>query len=855
MKVGARQESEPPQRSSPGPTTSPSEPRPASHSTHPALHLQRTIGNQAVQRLLRGNAASAEAGAATGRNRSTLQSKLTINRPGDRYEQEADRVADEVLARPGHGAVGEKLPHIQRFAGTSGEQADAAPDTVDRVLASAGNPLEPAVRDDMERRFGRDFAAVRVHAGAAAAESARHIGADAYTAGHDIVFGDGRFAPDMEQGRRLLAHELTHVAQHASGGGIQRQQAGGSPQPGSRTAPASDTWKDIWPDFRFARTSGSPAAVTALARRLAASERTAEDLLEQGAEVVDWLQQHGEPAAAARLFDAVRFAYTSAWASDQPLPPLGSSGGAFSIQGDLIAMGKDAARAGQHDLAFRYFGTAHEILSYYAEETTERRREGDLSRALAYLYLQRVYDGMREIYEFYFVLEREALAAGDAAKAAVARGNATRLLDELKREFSVRNRVVETLEGSKVVVRGKHALRLEGANAATTDLTALPGLTPVRSRGDEEAQREQLGSVQDALAAQAALLAEIRREPGILAAFGHSPIDLTDTRQRQKVWQIMFGAFSKAGAGAFGRLMALVGRYLKAFTAHTEYNIRDFGVSYLDTKFPTDLAGRLTMDCGVYALTVAWDAYQAVKQTGARTHITFRLAAFLDHVALIIDDKGGGESYVVNNDHITPVKRDPEKQAQKEYGEMRGFTHLITPSFFSEIGSTGDAAPAFRAGLWSGYLKLLSDITAKETALEDQLKKSKGGGSSFGVQKLFSEDAQALDVLVDRLRPSAGDLGRLAAGVDDGFMRLAMEAAALFTMLAKFFAPVSQQRQFTYHWPGTAHPLVRVGLLLLHIRKLGGTFTADQQRYLKFCEGLLKGELDKLRKDGEAGNF
>lgn len=69
----------------------------------------------------------------------------------------------------------------------------------------------------MEQRFGHDFASVRVHTGSAAAQSAQDVNARAYTVGNDIVFGTNQFAPGSLEGRRLLAHELTHVAQQASG--------------------------------------------------------------------------------------------------------------------------------------------------------------------------------------------------------------------------------------------------------------------------------------------------------------------------------------------------------------------------------------------------------------------------------------------------------------------------------------------------------------------------------------------------------------------------------------------------------------------------------------------------------------
>src|SRR2546423_13678847 len=90
---------------------------------------------------------------------------------------------------------------------------DGAPASVDRALASPGRPLEPALRQDMEQRFGYDFSRVRVHSGAAAEQSAQDVNAHAYTVGHNMVFGAGRFAPGTHEGRRLMAHELTHVVQ------------------------------------------------------------------------------------------------------------------------------------------------------------------------------------------------------------------------------------------------------------------------------------------------------------------------------------------------------------------------------------------------------------------------------------------------------------------------------------------------------------------------------------------------------------------------------------------------------------------------------------------------------------------
>jgi hypothetical protein len=150
------------------------------------------------------------------RKRLALQPKLAINQPGDRYEQEADRVAEAVVGeassgRPAISSLGEDGT-VQRAGAAEREVSGALP-LVDEVLQSSGQPLDRATRAFMEERFGYDFARVRVHQDARAAESARAVKAHAYTVGHDVVFDAGAFAPGTIAGRRLLAHELTHVGQ------------------------------------------------------------------------------------------------------------------------------------------------------------------------------------------------------------------------------------------------------------------------------------------------------------------------------------------------------------------------------------------------------------------------------------------------------------------------------------------------------------------------------------------------------------------------------------------------------------------------------------------------------------------
>ena len=174
-----------------------------------------------------GSSAGASGECAACANKRRLQAKLSIGASNDPLEQEADRVADQVLAGPVHPAVN-TAPNIQRYTGHASSVAGTAPASVDQVLASRGRSLESGLKQDMGQRLGYDFSRVRVHADAIAAQSARDVHAHAYTVGQNIVFAAGQFAPTTDQGRRLLAHELTHVVQQAGTTGmpvVQRQEA------------------------------------------------------------------------------------------------------------------------------------------------------------------------------------------------------------------------------------------------------------------------------------------------------------------------------------------------------------------------------------------------------------------------------------------------------------------------------------------------------------------------------------------------------------------------------------------------------------------------------------------------------
>jgi hypothetical protein len=108
-------------------------------------------------------------------------------------------------------ACADKKKLLRRRA--SGNAPRGIPPIVHEVLRSPGRPLDGATQTFMEERFQRDFSGVRIHTDARASASAHALNARAYTVGRDVVFNAGEYAPQVDAGQRLIAHELAHVAQ------------------------------------------------------------------------------------------------------------------------------------------------------------------------------------------------------------------------------------------------------------------------------------------------------------------------------------------------------------------------------------------------------------------------------------------------------------------------------------------------------------------------------------------------------------------------------------------------------------------------------------------------------------------
>jgi len=280
----------------------------------------------------------------TSQTNPAIQEKLTVGESNDKFEQEANQVADTVMAmsepskqgRPDDSddesepqqiskpKIEQITPYIQRFlvkdkneespiqtklaiqkkehpeqehenllqtkkSNSSNTAIDSEQEAYINSIRGKGQALADSDRDFFESRFGFNFSRVRVHIDARAANASRHINAQAFTVGRNIFFAKNRYQPGTQSGRKLLAHELTHTI----------QQTGGSVIP----SPAFNNQLKLNNNFNDSKVTSSansrPFAVSTLAqnkisnltsvmRRSDVTEQAYDGLLSND-EMVEWI--------------------------------------------------------------------------------------------------------------------------------------------------------------------------------------------------------------------------------------------------------------------------------------------------------------------------------------------------------------------------------------------------------------------------------------------------------------------------------------------------------------------------------------------------------------------------------------
>ena len=644
---------------------------------------------------------------------------------------------------------------------------------------------------------------------------------------------------------------------------VSRQVVPAAPKTAPKTRP------QLWDDWEHQQIV--PAKRLDLAAVLA-QDLTFDEAIEHGARFAVWLENHAMADAAASTLRTLDMALHVRYSTDPAL------GGQTDIPDEsqsitLIESGRSLAAAGRFDDASEMLTRAFLLVQMQAEAATRRAdikgkaaandQIAAAGRPFTYMGMKGHYERMRQIFAIHPTLAAELRTAGRTAEATAVAQRGQQLRATLKDQFTLRDpENSDDLTGramiseiSHVTTKAGPALRIHGDNFTDEDVTQLPGL-PNPAEVEGRIQHSGLAELGTALAGQVDLVRDLLDRPEVARLFPDGTIDMGDRGQRLKVWGALWPVLQREkGAGALGALLDLMERYLKAFTVHTDYNIRDFGVSYLDSAMPKDLAGRAEQDCGVYALTVAYELFLTMRAGGPV--LDFTLVSVPGHVMLAISVRGKGELFVVNNAEIDgPHSGSIEEIAARFVAPVFGNRYLVTPAMSKPIGSTGMKDGDFKKSAWEGFRDTSSwglevpPGPAGETP--DQLRER-----TSAVHQNFYDGINAFDKLCAALQAGldaasktdrATVLGRQLAELEATFVR----AQTLFDLLVgtgwagneKDRPGVGQRltpySRILFAMPAAVppHPLARTAMALLRLTSLGGTLSATQQAMVTFWLGF-----------------
>jgi hypothetical protein len=277
-------------------------------------------------------------------------------------------------------------------------------------------------------------------------------------------------------------------------------------------------------------------------------------------------------------------------------------------------------------------------------------------------------------------------------------------------------------------------------------------------------------------------------------------------------------------------------------------------VSYLEEEMPTDLAGRAERDCGVYALTVAYEVYRAASEASPRLALEFEFVAAPEHIMLVIRD--GASLYLVNNNQVTGPHTSTTAIAEAQ-ARVRGVTYLVTPAVVTQAGTAGMTDPAFRANLWERYqdatswgLEAEAPTGPDDFRTEDE-RRAATYARMYAEQEEFSlwtaRLGASLDQLDARLDEAGADRGEVIANGLERLRPVYTRLAVLLLRYTKFPEddPGHHRRigsvdrpDAQLEWgrlvgaPGTrGHPLTRAVERLNDLERLGRTLSTEDIEY------------------------
>ncbi len=830
------------------------------------------------QSLLSGNSIPTE----IGRPLKAIQPKLRLNNPGDRYEQEADAMAGRVMrmaapgaeATPVTGLIGRSVQRkctncdeenkrrgtVMRKAASGNDSTNVSPAFSSALHATrgGGSPLPEGTRNFMENAFSADFSGVRVHADSRAAEMNRGIHARAFTYGSDIYFGQETKNLHSESGKRLLAHELTHV-----------QQQEGTDHSGilSRdvlTGPTNST--EILAEINHRLDTNNHMMITELVRNLILMMST-EDMLTQGVPLVIRLLEAQFRTEAISVLNAVSSAWMQRFATnstlvnlcftpDHPIEALLNRANVEESRGDhatVIDLLKNAFYLSQILLLHMTsdFDTRmSEAVRGFGRENADSVNFGIL-HILMYMSYAQLYQAIRGIVTFYIVRQRQAMLAGNT-QAATQYGILDGQLDTALHDSAI------LLSGSTgrgltitttVPTAANPNPVLQGNNGVSESIRPLPGAP----RPDEIAEHPyysiEMPRLLDTLRGQEQLVNEVFQFPEVVAAFPGQSVNWNSRDERARLWIAVYDGLQRqhGTANALPALLGIIQRYLENYTFHTEYDIRDFGTSYLASDFPTDLIGRVARDCGVYAVMTAYEIYRVAHHATLNLH--FSIYTSLDHVILAMIEPALNRHFVLSNNQISaPISGIQDADIIQSVGTCFaaiGQTRYgVTPVMHNEAGDSSMGERRFSTQLWNQFREIghtwglrdrsvVNPASHQQESLYDRHYRdlrtfNSNAALTFqsinSIEQHLTTAASTADQLLIFQRefiPLADDVIRQ---VWPAFMRLG-ECADIATTSRSL---AGRHREFVYNAGPTLHPLVQTAIMLLRFQSTGGTLTNEQ---------------------------
>ena len=722
--------------------------------------------------------------------------------------------------------------------------------------------------------------------------------AEAYHAADSIVRG----------GRPRVARLASPMIQRDSPAKTGRTGGGTGPVP---QLPKFESFKELWNRFEELRRAGRDREAEALAPGIVSS-MMGDDSMAYAGDIAHWLLARGRRDLALQAIENLERAWWIRFVTDHtPASGLGAIWGSLSSPQDLITEAESLAAANDHATARELFGVAYLMLQmqYIALSDSEIRSLNQLAqtqrltttpgssafgnpmaRLVTYSQISSLVADMRKIISFYSVREREATAKGLTSEATRFAGLGSQLRQRIRERYLLsgtgEGQRGVTMEATYGVDRKRGpGYSLHGQRGADEFVTPLPGEPLPDELGSHPTYSAPMEEVFARIGGQEDLLTEVLQQPQIRKRFGSRAIDMNDSATRFIVWNEMLAVFQRQPAAgcpnALCSLLRLIERYLQNFTVHTGYNIDDFGVSYLDRQFPEDLLGRVVRDCGVYAVTVAYEVYRAASSAKPKVPVRLQLFNTLEHFMLVVHDDTSKEHYVVSNDQIVgPRNGNPVSTVATTYAGVMGHPFGISAAGSTQALGIDLSDAAFRNRLWQNYetgARLVLDPGKPppgdtRPAGERTNEAYKG---YYEAMTRFDAAAQAASGQLEQLMASFARLARDPSG------RMRTLNAALpqldragTAMAAIIDAIVKSQRIGLRQGPNqpmqrdalltapsgvAVQPLARVGKALMFAERNGHTLTADETALLTWLRGApfpsLSGELTQYDSAGRPAQF